>query len=171
MSTTTTPSINPVAGFFEGLVSDIKSFFGSTVGLEVTEFLATAAGIGSSLAVIEEVNPSNKTGTANDVYTLASAALTLLSGTTPPTLAQIQAAFTAFKSNTATSNYASLATTLSAALSNYLAKYSGSNWIQVATAFITGWQYGAAVLGGAAGANAPTVAPVVVAAPATTPNS
>ena len=169
MSTATT-STNPVAGFFGGLVSDIKSFFGSTVGLEVTEFLATAAGIGSSLAVIEEVNPTNKTGTANDVYTLASAALSLLSGTTPPTLAQIQATFTAFKSNTSTSAYSALATTLSAALSNYLAKYSGSNWIAVATAFITGWQYGAAVLGGAASANPPTVAPVVFSAP-TTANS
>ncbi len=109
MTTASTPVVNtnPVVSFFSGLVSDIKSFFGSAIGLEVTEFVASAAGCASGLAVIEEVNPSDKSGTATDIFTLCSAALSLLSGTTAPTLAQIQAAFTAFKSSSSTSAYRS----------------------------------------------------------------
>ena len=83
MTTASTPVVNtnPVVSFFSGLVSDIKSFFGSAIGLEVTEFVASAAGCASGLAVIEEVNPSDKSGTATDIFTLCSAALSLLSGT------------------------------------------------------------------------------------------
>jgi hypothetical protein len=156
-----------MSNFFSTLVEDIKTFFGSSVGLTITEFTASGAGIASALAIIEEANPSDKTGTANDVYLLASASYSLLSGTSTPTLAQIQGAFTAFKSSASTSGYAQLATTFSAALYNYISKYSGTPWVQVATWYVYGWQLGAQVFGGAATASA-SVPSTPVTPPSTT---
>jgi hypothetical protein len=98
---------------------------------------------------------------------LASASYTLLAGTSAPTLSQIQGAFLALKSDSSTTIYAQLATTLSAALYNYIAKYSGTPWVQVATWYVYGWQLGAQVLGGAASSSATVASPVPVPATAT----
>ncbi len=169
--TTSSTNTNPVVRFFSNdIVNPLKSFFGSEVGETVTEFIATGAGIASSLALIEELQPTNKQGVAQDIFALSSVAYSLLSGQTPPTLAQIQGAFGALKSDAKTSSFEQLATTLSAALYNYIAKYSNSPWISVATWYVYGWQLTAQVMGGAGTGTPSTLLPSTAATVPAAPN-
>jgi hypothetical protein len=139
-----------MSNIFQSALADIEGWFSSGPGLEVSEFLATAAGTGSAVALIEKLNPSNKTETANDIFTVANALYTLLSGSTPPTQAQVTSIFAAFKSDAATTAYDTIAEQLATSFSTFIASQKSDNWIPLATAYVYGWQLGAQVLGGSA---------------------
>ena len=121
-----------------------------TVVLELTQFGVTAAGTAVSIAVVELVDPSNKSGTANDILTIDAALLTLLNGTIP-TATQIDTVMASFKSNASTTNYANIAQQVSSALQSQLSTWEKSGATateitQYATWFISGTQLGAAAL-------------------------
>jgi hypothetical protein len=144
-----------MSNFFQNALADIEGWFSSGPGLEVSEFVATAAGTGSAVALIEKLNPTNKAGTANDIFTVANALYTLLSGKTPPTQAEVAAIFAAFKSDSATTEFDSIATQLAASFSTFIASQPNANWVALASAYVYGWQLGAQILGGSATASTP----------------
>lgn len=172
MSTpTTTPAaplsfIQTVEVDVKAIAGDIFGFFGTNVGETITDLGAEAAGVGVGLGLIFAVNPSNKTATATDINAIVTTLSAELSGSTPPTLAQLQGALSVILPGTS-SSWATFAMTFSTGLFNFISKYSGSNWVTVGNDFLKGIQLVTmATLSGAALPTAVAVTPTTT--PATT---
>lgn len=114
-----------------------------------TLLLAQGAGTAAAVAIVQNVDKNNKSGTAKDVVSIANAVNDLLTGKIP-TSERIGEVLINLKANSSTTNYAMIAHQFISAFSDQLSAWaaqgaSSAVITQYARAFIAGLKTGAQI--------------------------
>lgn len=155
MSTTTAPTasfLSDVESFFTFIGKAVQSWFTSATGQTVSKALASVAGQAAGYELINNIQSTDKKTVATDVMVIGAAAVQLFSGTTPPSLTQVQGVFSALKSNETTTLFAPLAQAAATAITGFIGTNDGGEtgsgqWEPVAQAFIQGLMAAAEAFG------------------------